>query len=240
MNGALPGRLADGSHNLHFGHSAGRQNAAHYFSIDAISVIDLFPLAVLATVVFMVFRQRERARRVLLLGRHLAQFQIEKLMETVADGYLRALGEPDPTRREQIWRYLDANETQLCEQFERFVADFARLGEVETRVSRLPVGIPFATQLFPQATFDLRKALAIHAHGFTQAATNPMQRTPRDKAFTMSAELFLMQHTCHWFCNSRAVADARLLARHKTSHAQVLAAVGADTREAYGALTGLA
>ncbi len=202
-------------------------------------MIDLLPLALLATLVFFVFRKRERLRRVVLLGQHLMQFQIEKLMETVADGYLRALGEPDPTRREQIWRYLDANETQLCEQFERFVADFAKRGEVETRVSKLPIGIPMATQMFPQATFDLRKALAIHAHGLTQAATNALQRTPRDKAFTMSAELFLMQHTCHWFCNSRAVADARLLARHKTSHAQVLAAVGADTRQAYLALTGI-
>jgi hypothetical protein len=202
-------------------------------------VIDLLPLALLATLVFFVFRKRERLRRVVLLGQHLMQFQIEKLMETVADGYLRALGESDPTRREQIWRYLDANETQLCEQFERFVADFAKRGEVETRVSKLPIGIPMATQMFPQATFDLRKALAIHAHGLTQAATNALQRTPRDKAFTMSAELFLMQHTCHWFCNSRAVADARLLARHKTSHAQVLAAVGADTRQAYLALTGI-
>ncbi len=203
-------------------------------------MIDLFPLAVLAAVVFFVFRKRERARRVVLLGRHLARFQIEKLMETVADGYLRALGEPDQTRREQVWRYLEANETQLCEQFNRFCADFAALGEVETRVSKLPMGIPFATQVFPQATFDLRKALAIHAQGLAQAVANAMQRSPRDKAFTMSAELFLMQHTCHWFCNSRAVADARLLARHKTSHAQVLAAVGADTREAYRALTGLA
>ena len=33
----------------------------------------------------------------------------------------------------------------------------------------------------------------------------------------MSAELFLMQHTCHWYCRSRAVASARMLARHKTS-----------------------
>ncbi len=202
-------------------------------------MIDLLPLALLATLVFFVFRKRERLRRVVLLGQHLMQFQIEKLMETVADGYLRALGEPDATRREQIWRYLDANETQLCAQFERFVADFAKRGEVETRVSKLPIGIPMATQMFPQATFDLRKALAIHAHGLTQAATNALQRTPRDKAFTMSAELFLMQHTCHWFCNSRAVADARLLARHKTSHAQVLAAVGAETRQAYLALTGI-
>jgi hypothetical protein len=30
----------------------------------------------------------------------------------------------------------------------------------------------------------------------------PQQRKRR--AFTMTAELMLMQHTCHWFCRSRA------------------------------------
>ena len=54
----------------------------------------------------------------------------------------------------------------------------------------------------------------------------------------MSAELFLMQHTCHWFCRSKAVASARMLARHKTSYAQLLDAVSPATRRAYRALTG--
>ena len=65
-----------------------------------------------------------------------------------------------------------------------------------------------------------------------------MNRSPRDKAFTLSAELFLIQHTCHWFCNSKDIASARLLMRHKTTYAQVLQAVDADTRNAYCALTG--
>ena len=46
-----------------------------------------------------------------------------------------------------------------------------------------------------------------------------------------------MQHSCHWFCKSKAVASARLVLRHKTSHEQVLAAVAPDTRRAYVALT---
>jgi hypothetical protein len=57
-------------------------------------------------------------------------------------------------------------------------------------------------------------------------------------AFTMSAELFLMQHTCHWFCKSKTVASARMLARHKTSYEQLVASVAPDTRTAYCALVG--
>jgi hypothetical protein len=52
----------------------------------------------------------------------------------------------------------------------------------------------------------------------------------------LSAELYLMQHTCHWFCKSRTVASARLLARHKTSYQQVLESVSPQTRQAYEAL----
>ena len=50
------------------------------------------------------------------------------------------------------------------------------------------------------------------------------------------AELFLMQHTCHWYCKSKPVASARLMARHQTGYAQVIDAVDPATRRAYLAL----
>ena len=156
----------------------------------------------------------------------------------LTEGYLRALGEKEPARREQIWNLQATTEAQLVDQFRRFAAEFSRLDETQTRVSTLPVALPFADRLFPAATFDVRKAFAIHAKGFTQAAQNAMGRSPRDKAFTMSAELYLMQHTCHWFCKSKTVASARLMARHKTTYEQVLASVAPATRDAYRALTG--
>ena len=62
---------------------------------------------------------------------------------------------------------------------------------------------------------------------------NPQRLSARDRAFAMTAELLLMQHTCHWYCRSRTLASARLLARHQTHYRQVLAAVLASTRERY-------
>jgi len=195
-------------------------------------------LTLLALVGAHLLKSRDQHRRIALLGSHLRNYQIEKLMENLTEGYLRALGEEDPERRAQIWGLLGSTEQSLCDQFQRFVAEFARVDEAQTRVSTLAVGLPLADKLFPRATFDLRKMLAIHARGLTNAAANRRGLSPRDKAFTLSAELFLMQHTCHWFCKSRTVASARLLARHKTSYEQVLAAVAPDTREAYRALAG--
>ena len=53
------------------------------------------------------------------------------------------------------------------------------------------------------------------------------------RAFQLSAELYLLQHSCHWFCKSRAVADARLMLRHQVNHQKVLESVSAATRYAY-------
>ncbi len=84
----------------------------------------------------------------------------------------------------------------------------------------------------------MRKALAIHAQGILSATENKAGDTLKNKAFTMSAELLLMQHTCHWFCKSRTVASARVLVRHKTSYEQLVASVSPKTRDAYIALIG--
>ena len=200
--------------------------------------MDLLVLAMLIAFGAFTLKSRDQRRRIALLGRMLGQYQIEKLMESLTDGYLRALGEADPERRTQIWNLLATTEAQLCEQFNRFSAEMASLDAAQTRVSKLPLALPYADRLFPGATFDLRQALAIHGKGLANAARNDRQQSPRDKAFLMSAELFLMQHTCHWFCRSRAVASARMLARHKTPHAQLVASVAPETRAAYLALVG--
>jgi hypothetical protein len=143
---------------------------------------------------------RAQRRRIALLGGHLSKYQIENLMESLTEGYLRALGEDDAERRAQVWSVLSTAETVLSEQFNRFVLDFAKVNEADARVSRLPLAVPYATRLFPRATFDMRKALSMHAHAISNAVANRLNQSQKDKAYTLSAELFLMQHTCHWIC----------------------------------------
>ena len=181
-------------------------------------------------------RSMEQRRRVALLGSFLGKYQIEALMENLTQGYLRALGEDDPARREQILNMLAAAEQSVALQFGSFATEFARLDEEPARVSTVGMALPFATRLLPRATFDVREAFRIHARGLAQAASNEMQRSPRDKAFTMSAELLLMQHTCHWFCRSKATASARTLVRHQTPYEQLVASVAPATRRDYLAL----
>ena len=200
--------------------------------------MDIFMLAMLVAIAAHMLKSKYQRGRIALLGSHLGKYQIEKLMETLNEGYMRALGEADAQRREQIFNLLGSTEASLCDQLNRFSADFSKVDEAEARVSKLPLAIPYADKLFPGTTFDLRKALAIHAQGITQAARNGANRSPKAKAFTVSAELFLLQHTCHWFCKSKTVASARMLGRQKTSYEQVVNAVAPETRKAYCALAG--
>ena len=183
-------------------------------------------------------RSKIQKKRIALLGDHLGQYQIEKQMENLTLGYLRALGEADAERQTQIWTLLDSSEQDLCEQFDRFVAGFARVEEDDARVSTLPIFVPEAQRIFPGHTFDMRQALAVHAVGIRRVAKNDEALLPKNKAFTLSAELFLMQHTCHWYCRSKTVASGRMLVRHKTTYAKLLASVSPGTRQAYGALVG--
>jgi len=206
--------------------------------------MEFFLWAILLAVATHFLNKTDQARRIALLGRYLSQYQIEKMMERLTEGYQRALGESDPLRRGQIWANLITTEQELSRQFGRFVADFAQVDEPQARLSRLPFALPWATRLLPQACADMRKLLAIHAHGLARAAEPVADDAPvgawRDRAYTLLAEMLLMQHSCHWFCKSKAVASARLVVRHHTSHAQVLDAVTRETRQAYASLIGQA
>lgn len=192
-----------------------------------------------ALVAVTLFNRYDQQKRIAQLAQHLHHYQIEALMEKLAQGYMRALDEQDPARQSQIWSLLEPSERSLMAQFTRFANAFAKENEAHTRVNKLAIGLPWLNRVWPAASFDLRQAFLIHAQGIVDAATNTAQRSPRDKAFMLSAELFLMQHTCHWFCRSRATASARLLRRHQTRHDQVVAAVSPATRQAYQALTGV-
>ncbi len=182
----------------------------------------------------------QQQRRMALLAKHLTGTQVEKLLGALVEGYLRVIGEQDPERQRQVWSYLHSQEQDLVRHFERFADSFAQEPAEDTRISTLPLALPWSDRLLPQASFDMRQALRLHAKGIRNACAPEglLGQERKDLAFTMTAELLLMQHTCHWFGKSRAVASVRLVARHQTSYEQVLASVHPSTRQAYLRLIG--
>lgn len=177
------------------------------------------------------YNRYDQARRVLMLRAQLQPYQLEQLMQTLLEGYLRAQGEADEERQRSIWQVMEGHETLVVSQLQRLASDTALLKGPLGRVSRLPLLLPGVTSWWPKACFELSQALRIHADGVTHVAHNADGLSPRDKAFRMTAELLLFQHTCHWYCRSRTTASTRLVARHQTSHAQALAAASPATRE---------
>ena len=179
------------------------------------------------------FNRREQHRRIAVLAQVLGRFQVEKLMETVADGYLRALGEQEPERARQVWNMLAQAELTLRDQVQAFAHAFDAVDVAAARFSTLPLGLPLASWLWPRHTADLRALLHIHASGIAGVVDNKAALAQKDKAYMLTAELLLLQHSCQWFCRSKATASARMMARHRTPHAQLLASVSAPTRLAY-------
>ena len=186
---------------------------------------------------FTVLKRREQAQRIALLGGHLARFELEKLMQTLMDGYMRALGESNPERQAQVFAYLAAQEDKLREQFAQFSEAFAQVWADDALTSTLPLALPLATKLFPAATFDTRDIMRIHAQGIASVVNQREGIAAKDRAYMLTAEMLLMQHSCHWFCRSKTVASARLLASHQTRYEQVIEGVSSATRNAYLALT---
>lgn len=195
-------------------------------------------LLVLGVLVFA-FRYaqlREQRERVGLLSAQLRPYEIEKRMERLIEAYLRAAGEPDSERSEPIWQTLVDVENAIERELGQLADDVRKVWGESMRVSRWPVHVPQATRFFPSIGFDFRALVALHARGLSAALRDEGGLSRRDRAFRVTAELMLFQHSCHWFCRSKSVADARLLIAHKTPYAQVLDAVTPQTRAAYKAL----
>jgi hypothetical protein len=182
-------------------------------------------------------RQGEK-RRIACLARHLAALDVERAMEQVMEGYLRAMGASDTVRRNEVLAVLQPVESRLVTDLTELAARLMAAPTADMRISTLPLPLPELARWWPRASFEFSQVMRLHARSVEDAIHNVQQLDGPARAFRVTAELLLMQHTCHWFCKSRAVASLRLLARHKTSHQQVLAAVAPGTRLAYLALTG--
>jgi hypothetical protein len=169
-------------------------------------------------------------KRTALLAEHLRPYQIEKHMEQLTSAYMRALGESEPERQQQILQLQEMPEQQLAEEFKALAKDFGKLAAPQARGFK--IALPYIDQLSPKATFDMRRLLEVHAQGIDRAIAQTTL-DHKERSFRIMAEMFLMQHSCHWFCKSKTIASARMLTQHQTRYEQALDAVSPETRQAY-------
>jgi len=177
--------------------------------------------------------QYQRAR-IALLGNHLATLQIEKHMETLTQGYIRAINEDSDTRQLQVLETYAQAERVVAAQVQSLADRMRNESEEATKMTTLPFCLPHAERLLPDTMLrDFRALLQIHADGLRHVVDNEERQDAKTRAYCLMAELYLLQHSCHWFCKSRTVADARLMMRHQVNHQKVLESVSSVTRLPY-------
>ena len=187
----------------------------------------------IAVVAWLALRTHYQRSRIALLGRHLANLQLEKHMETLTQGYTRAIQEKSETRRIQVLETFAQAERIVATQVQALADAMQKEDAQVTRMGKLPFCVPYAEYFLPMPTRDVRQLLHIHATGLRHVVDNEARWDEKTRAYHLSAELYLLQHSCHWFCKSRAVADARLVLRHQVNHQKVLDSVSSVTRSAY-------
>lgn len=195
--------------------------------------MDIALILLMVVAAWQVLRVRYQRTHIALLGQHLANLQLERHMETLTEGYTRAIHEKEETRQIQVLETYAQTERAMAGNIQS-LADTMQKETVQTAsMGTLPFCVPYAERFLPSLTRDFRVLLRIHAAGLRHMVDNASRLDAKDRAYHLSAELYLLQHSCHWFCKSRAVADARLMLRHKIQHQQVLDSVSAATRSAY-------
>jgi len=173
------------------------------------------------------------AGRIALLASHLSVLQLERHMETLTQGYTRAISADTESRQLQVLETFAQTEHAVAAQVRTLADSMQKEGEQAAGMGVLRVCVPHIERFLPALTRDLRRLLQIHAEGLCHMVDNAKNLEPKDRAFCLLAELYLFQHSCHWYCKSRGVADARLMLRHKVDYQKVLDSVSDGTRLAY-------
>jgi len=195
--------------------------------------MDSVLILLMVALAWQVLRVRYQRARIALLGRHLGSMQLERHMETLTQGYSRAIREETESRQLQVLETFAQTERAMASQANSLANAMQKESPQAARVSKLSLCVPYIERFVPAATRDFRELLHIHAAGLRHVVDNEDHLDAKARAFQLSAELYLLQHSCHWFCKSRAVADARLMLRHQVNHQKVLESVSAATRYAY-------
>lgn len=195
--------------------------------------MDLALTLLIAAAAWQVLRVRYQRAHIALLGRHLAGLQLERHMETLTQGYARAIREEAETRQLQVLETYAQTERAVAAQAQSLANAMQKESAQAAGMGALPFCLPYAERFLPAVTRDFRELLRIHAAGLRHVVDNEGGWDAKTRAYHLSAELYLLQHSCHWFCKSRTVADARLVVRHQVNHQKVLDSVSDLTRSAY-------
>jgi hypothetical protein len=195
--------------------------------------MDIALILLIAIAAWQVLRVQYQRTHIALLGNYLASLQLERHMETLTNGYTRAIHEKEETRQTQVLETFAQAERTMAAQVQSLADAMRKESSQAASMGTLPFCLPYIELFLPALTRYFRELLRIHAAGLRHVVDNEGGWDMKSRAYHLSAELYLLQHSCHWFCKSRTVADARLVMQHQVNHQKVLESVSDTTRAAY-------
>lgn len=201
--------------------------------VEGAGTMDFALTLLMAAGMWVILRGRYQGAHIALLSSHLSGLNLERHMETLTQGYTRAIREESESRQLQVLDTYAQTERAVAAQVRTLADAMSRETRQATSMGALKICVPYVERFFPAVTRSFAELLEIHAAGLRRVVDNDAGLSPKDRAFHLSAELYLFQHSCHWYCKSRTVADARLMLRHQVDHQKVLDSVSARTRTAY-------
>src|SRR5690606_7943005 len=130
-----------------------------------------------------------------LLSQHLSGLKLEQYMETLTEGYTRAIRESDESRQLQVLDTFTQTETAMAAQLRTLAANLLKEEPGPYGMGMLRFCVPYVERFIPGLTRDFRKLVRIHASGLRSVVDNDAGWDPKTRAYHLSAELFLFQHS---------------------------------------------
>jgi len=127
--------------------------------------MDIALSLLMVVVLWRVLSLRYQRARINLLGQHLASLQLERHMETLTQGYTRAIQADDETRQIQVLETFIQTERSVAAQIQSLADIMQKESAQATSMGVLPFCVPYAERFFPALTRDFRELLRILQRG---------------------------------------------------------------------------
>jgi hypothetical protein len=158
--------------------------------------MDIALILLIAIAAWQVLRVQYQRTHIALLGNYLASLQLERHMETLTNGYTRAIHEKEETRQTQVLETFAQAERTMAAQVQSLADAMRKESSQAASMGTLPFCLPYIELFLPALTRDFRELLRIHAAGLRHVVDNEGGWDMKSRAYHLSAELYLLQHRC--------------------------------------------
>src|SRR5690606_14136752 len=144
--------------------------------------MDIALTLLMIIVAWRVLCLRYQRTHISLLAAHLANLRLERHMETLTQGYSRAIREETESRQLQVLDTFSQTERAVAAQVQALADAMQKESAQASGMGAFRFCIPYDERLFPSLARDFRALLRIHAAGLRHVVDNEGSWSPKDRA----------------------------------------------------------